>query len=493
MTCSRDGSCAPDSFLAGDCIAICTPRAVVSVVLLVERIVLFPKEEPATQQDIGPRTEEIYDFLIRPEDEAISRVLLVSPHALFDPEDPAASFEKQVKCCPLVSAEIKNWHYADPPRYDGNEVVAGIHSFNSTSPLTPGPIEYKRGTFHAAHASLPEELLGEQAMSALWGLGRTVFQCKFDVPIKPGEQRWLRVKLTPEALSSPCQMDITQDNFPGASRLNVSQTLDILGADTMLGSFKDNLDMPRSPQLRKSITKELTDDDILGLQQVKDFAFENGFLSEGTYTRIEDQRILLVPRGCRIDTKFFEGSVSFQGLAPIETEWGKAIAYRWSSGLNEYSRHDPVAVAGSVAGHLKEFAPGPALAKSKPDIAVATSAEYKLCCAVVDQFLAEGYVGREGVDLYYWASRDLPKDDNKKERWRTLVKITKPIASSMVLIKAHFRIFYSMQWSQVPSDILARNLLESRRISRFRAIAVTALIVGVLSLIMGIARLFLRL
>jgi hypothetical protein len=152
-----------------------------------------------------------------------------------------------------------------------------------------------------------------------------------------------------------------------------------------------------------------------------------------------------------------------------------------------------VAVADNVARHLKEFAPSGSMAKSKPDIAVATSSEYKLCCAVVDQFAETGHVARAGNgDLFYWTTKELPEQEDSK-RWRELVRITKPIASSMVLIKAHFRVFYTMRWYQTPENMRARNLLQNKRVTSFRVIAVAGLIIGLSSLIMNVVRLLKRL
>ena len=67
-----------------DCIAVCSPGAVLTAQLFMERITLSPRSNPATQSDVELFSDEAYDFLIRPENSDIDTLLFVSPHLLFD-------------------------------------------------------------------------------------------------------------------------------------------------------------------------------------------------------------------------------------------------------------------------------------------------------------------------------------------------------------------------------------------------------------------------
>lgn len=161
---------------------------------------------------------------------------------------------------------------------------------------------------------------------------------------------------------------------------------------------------------------------------------------------------MLIPRNCEIDLSHMEGSISFQGMAPITTSWGEAPAYQWLGGLKDYSRHDPVAVAERVYDYVSDFAGSLAAAKSKPDIAVATGVDYRLCCEVIDEFTGGGYfIGPDTKDLYYFSAKVTlpPKGD---ERWRALVELCSPIPKRLVLVKAHFRVFYYVLWMQISAE-----------------------------------------
>src|SRR5207249_1108550 len=105
---------------------------------------------------------------------------------------------------------------------------------------------------------------------------------------------------------------------------------------------------------------------IRGCTRLFNFIFPNGFEKPGTYNRIAEQRLILVPQKCQIRTKANEdGCIAFKGIGPIKLDGQDAIAYYWVGGTNDYPQHDPITGAEKLLDYMAEYANTGQAAKTK--------------------------------------------------------------------------------------------------------------------------------
>ena len=429
-----------------DCIAICSPGAVLTVLLLVERITITPRPNPNSPGEVSLCSDELYDVLIRPENCDIQRLLFVSPHVLFDLglTDATNTLGQYVFTEDMSGKLSASWHYPEPP-VETNANVKVTLRLLSDKPDTSTVHTYM-GSVAKGHVEMPSYIQAPNVLGFLQGCGKSIFEYVFDKPVTRGEHKWLRLHIKPPRLNAPGDVQLWKEGCKCSPKAEYFQLLHILGADTMLASFKDELSnlseptwvsSPRATKVPQSIQ------DIAGtvLKQV----FQDGFEKPGTYTRIEDQRLFLLPQDCRVYVKHNEGSVRFIGYPKIDIVGKTSNCLCWSAGLRDFAAYDPIAVALLVNEYIRSYATTRVNAKSKADIVVATGVDYELGCHVIDELEAINVL-QSFNDGYHCGEKDLPAE--AMERWTLLVELSQRIACRLTLTKAHFRILFETQWRQ---------------------------------------------
>ena len=431
------------NFATNDCIAVCSPGAVLTVSLLMERITLLPAQSSGDEGRAFLRSDEVYDMLIRPENRDIERLLFVSPHVLFELPNLEGSLSRAWCQEPICHGGSGNWHYPVPPVSEGSSIKVTLHI------LSGEPSKRTFKTFEGSESQgrllFPNRLRTPEVLGLLSGSGRTVMEYIFDKPVKQGEQKWLRLHLKPPRLNAPGEVEVWREGCKCCPQTDYIQLLDILGSDTMLASFQDhlyNLSEPDSvpAPLREQVTPQIS----RGAQVLRQYVFSEGFECPGTYTRLEDQRIFLLPKGCRVDIKLSEGSVRFEGYPKVEVSGRTSTCFCWAAGLRDFADVDPIAVAVALNDYVREFAHDRQTAKSKAYLVVATGVDYSLGCSVIDKLRELAVFASLDNESYFCGSKDFPVDE--KERWRLLVDLAFQISLEFMLTKAHFRILYEAQW-----------------------------------------------
>lgn len=236
-----------------------------------------------------------------------------------------------------------------------------------------------------------------------------------------------------------------------------SQLLDILGPDTMIESFRHVVtNMLEAAKLPARIAQRIKDKPIQdGLSAIYKYVFEDGFDKEGTYTRIEDHRIVLATKRCRINLVHEDGCVSLQAVASLQLEGCSTLGYYWLAGLKDNLELDPLQSAGRLCDYVHKYAPRAGAAKSKPMLTYASQVEHLLGCDIIDELKDRDYLQRvEEEDMYYAGACKLPAE--KEERWTTLADIVVSLlkrkrrrqdeAERRFPTHAHFRILYEAFW-----------------------------------------------
>jgi hypothetical protein len=428
-----------------DCIAICAPGAAVTVSLLIERIVLRIVSSPASPANFTLTADELYDILIRPDTDAIDSLLFVSPHSLFDIKNPATTFPHHAEVQTFHRPLGEDWHFPLTPEVGKANVAVDLHTRNYQPDL--GPFQKFEGTLKECTLSIPKILVEPASLSVLDGLGRSVFECRFTKPIQPGESTWVRVAIRPRRL-------VTPPPTPDPSVLErVCQILDVLSPETMLESFRDLLTNMQSPKLLPGeLARRLNNDDLKqGLENVMSTVFEKGFDSPGTYTRVEDHRILLTSAQCKINFIKEEGCVELQAIAPRVVSGVDSLVYNWYSGTVGYQHLDPFIATERLYTYATRFANVETEAKSKPYFTYVTGIDHLLGCEIIDELVGNGFFGQTDsggkLEHYYFKlkQKDLPQ--KPVERNQEFAKIATKISKRKCLPRSGFRIFYEAVWS----------------------------------------------
>jgi len=427
-------------------IAICSPGILISVPILFERITLFPEYEPKDASDVDLRREEVYDFLIRAEDQEVRSLLCLTPQLLFRMEEPNATLNEHVRSASLFDRSIGVWHHASQPHFDGTHLTASFHTVIGQR-ARPSVTSLK-GSIGLTTIRFPQQLESSDAIGVLHSLKRTIFEVELDPPIRIGEQRWLRLCINPaHAFSSvpSNNLDNPAHHEPG---INCSVLLDVFGADTLMVSFRDHLTnmLAYSQSSEIKADSETNQNIVYGCTKLFNFLFPNGFERQGTYTRIEEQRILLVPQKCQLESKTHDGAINFKGMTAVKANGEDLPAYVWVGGALEFPEHDPVTGAIRLLDYVSHFAVSEQAAKSKTELAVATHTDFDLCCRVVDELKLQNYLAQVG-EKYFSGKDRLPKEESY--RWMVLISITSAIARKFIILQAHFRVFFQASWWQL--------------------------------------------
>jgi hypothetical protein len=185
-----------------------------------------------------------------------------------------------------------------------------------------------------------------------------------------------------------------------------------------------------------------------GLGVVYDCVFNKGFDAPGTYTRIEDHRILLVPERCRIQLVHTDGWVNLDSISPIQVDGKRTIVYRWHAGLKGLSKFDPLAIAQRLYSYVQIYAPSSGRAKSKSALTYAIGADHLLGCQVIDEMVNRNFMQQMkddfgGLDLFCVGPGKLAEDD-----WATFTEIVVAVAKRKKPGHASFRVFFEAIWSE---------------------------------------------
>jgi len=192
-----------------DCLTFCAPGVAITVNLLIERILLRVSFNPGNSEEPEIKAEELYDCLITAESGPIDRFLFVSPHILFNREALQDSFQTQVQTIPFNTDRNSDWHLPMETEITDDLVTVRLHAsdfekeevFHSFS-----------GTVIQPRLLIPDQLSSDESLDVLSGLGRSVFECRFDRPIEIGKSIWIRLAIKPLQLIPPASLESPNDN-----------------------------------------------------------------------------------------------------------------------------------------------------------------------------------------------------------------------------------------------------------------------------------------
>ena len=165
----------------------------------------------------------------------------------------------------------------------------------------------------------------------------------------------------------------------------MSQILDLLGPDTLLASFQDTLDnMSAVGELPHELGDTLTEPAIArGLADLRNYALTNGFQKKGTFTRVEDHRLLLASRNCAIRPISQDGAAKLESIGRLRIEEDDLVSYSWSAGLNQFPVGELVAAAEILYDYVTHYAASVHSAKSKSELTHSCGIEHVLGCELV--------------------------------------------------------------------------------------------------------------
>lgn len=440
MSTSSIPSAAPGGCV-NDCIAICAPGKVVTIRLLNERIRIEPAKSSG-KSSCPIKSEEIYDFILRPENEEIGSVLFLTPHQLFDFESPTESFESQLKIVPKNDLENEEWHFPIQPEISNDSILFTLHSRDITR--TKSPFENFEATIGEIDLHFPEKKLQSEALATLFGFQRTTFECIFSPPIQPGESRWFRVRMNPKQLYPPVP-EFTHSSPRNKDEIK-SQILDVLGPQTMVQTFRSLLSsICASDNLPQDFQNKLQPLKLDSpLKKLKKYIFDDGFDSPGTFTRIEDHRIIVVSKYCKISLIKNDGSVSLEAIAPDGSDG--AIAHHWYAGFRENWFLDPFTVINNLYEYVKNFSSTKKNAKSKPYITYATGVDHLLGCRIIETLSELKIFCTNDRENYYLGEREFPT--HREKRSKMFVDIMRRLSGYQppVIPTIDYRVLYEASW-----------------------------------------------
>jgi len=463
-----------------DCLAFCAPGAVVSAIFFMERVVIAPKANPATPAEAGIEADELYDLLIQAETAPVDTLLFISPHVLFDPADPIDSFKEHVRVEQVVGEP--SWHYPTKPTIKHD--VTAVVTTNKPPHVEPGTplLETHEGEMASGEARLLDQLMTIEGIGTMIGLGRTLFECKLSHPIDVGAKRWLRLRVRPVKLQPPGKLLHHTDSQSGFSEFD--QVHDILGADVLLESLRDNLASMLATAKPYSIPLPGLDDGQVqdGLCDFFTYALKLGFEKTGTYTRILDHRIMLVANDATITPITTEGCVHLEAIT-VPKSVG-VVTYTWTAGLKFYSARDPFEAANQIYDYIQRFAGTRERAKSKPDTTYAARVEHILGCELIDIYRDKGYFKTDDGGETFYLNPDKKLPDGSIERCPILVQVAAHAAQRIRPAKAHFRIYFNCNWQQQTDADIARSRAAQHEKRFFQALGIIAVILGLINLLL---------
>lgn len=423
---------------AHDCIAVCAPNAIISVSLLYERIFLQPHSNEFGSTSIS--SDEVYDLLVTAENKPVSRLIFVSPHVLFSGQDSVNTLSRSVSVLALDDPAVINWHLARPIAGDNEARAVILHS--RYTGINEPPFATFSGVDKPGRLRFPPKLSDPDSLEVLLALKRTVFECEFEPPITVGEKRWVRLRISPDTLAVAAPL-LTPSDKTGL--LTHSQTLDILGPDTMLEAFEDLMGAMRHIEALPD-PGWLDERRKRGISNLNSYLWDAGFNAPGTYTRILDHRIILVPSQCRVTLLDTQGNVNLHSILPLQINGEGLPAFSWHAGLAEFWQRDPVVIAEKIYDYLLKYANVSHLAKPKPVITYAVGVDHILGCEVISSLAEEGYIWSHSSGDLYWSGEGRRLPSGGSERQRQIIALLERKIESFRKARNHFRIWYESSW-----------------------------------------------
>ena len=217
---------------------------------------------------------------------------------------------------------------------------------------------------------------------------------------------------------------------------------------------------------------------------VTDFAVYTlrlGFQKQGTYTRIEDHRIMLVANEAMVTPMDTEGCARPETITVLRGI-GK-LTFNWSAGLRFFSDRDPLEAANQIYDYVKKYASTPQAEKSKPTITYAAQVEHLLGCELIDLFLKSEHFRTRDAGQTFYLNPDKQLPDDFIARCPVLVQMAARAATKIRPAKSHFRVYFHVGWRQLTGEDKRRKLL--RKILMW--IAILGFILAVTNFVLRLA------